>query len=148
MSNHRSGCAAFLVRCMDYRLGKAVAQCIEDFLGGKCDLSSGAGSARKLVDDQTREGVLGDIRIAVEKHGVRRVVLTAHRDCGAYGGSASFASRDEEYERHRRDLEAAREVIAQEFPDVAVELGYFETSDGDNFVFVPVEQKSPALLTV
>jgi hypothetical protein len=57
-------------------------------------------------------------------------MLVNHRDCGAYGGSDAFHSTEAERAQHENDLRRAAELLRKEFPDVAVELFFAESSDG------------------
>lgn len=140
-------CSSFIIHCMDFRTKKAVDDSINKNLGGIADEVSMPGGAKALLDDQTKEGVLQSIRIAVELHGVRTVLLTAHRDCGAYGGSAAFDSATQEYQQQLDDLMQAGELVRREFPDVAVQFGYFESDDRQSFRFVPIELDEPVPMT-
>ena len=47
------------------------------------------------------------IKLSHDLHGISRVILMNHLDCGAYGGRAAFASDEEEYSRHAEDLRSA-----------------------------------------
>ena len=62
------------------------------------------------------------MRIAVELHGVREVLLLNHEDCGAYGGAQAFPDEASERDRHQSDLRGARDEILRVFPRIRVRL--------------------------
>ena len=57
-----------------------------------------------------------------------------HWDCGGYGGSKSFASADNEESKYIEDLKKAKEILAQEFSDLEILLGYSKV-EGENLSF-------------
>lgn len=121
MSHH---CKALIIHCMDFRLGSATKAYLEqNNLLNDCDVVSVAGAAKSLVSpakESDREFLMRQIGLSQKLHGIGEVVLMNHTDCGAYGGRAAFASRDEERKKHSDDLRAAAEVIKKENPSLAV----------------------------
>jgi len=75
--------------------------------------------------------VLESIRTAIEKHSVKEIILIHHVDCGAYGGSGAFISKEDELGKHRYDLEAARQRILAKFgSDKIVRKFFFDEENG------------------
>lgn len=66
--------------------------------------------------------LLRDIGVSVELHNVDTIYLLNHEDCGAYG-DMDFTAVDE-INQHKNDLEDARKIILDKFPNVEVKL-YF-----------------------
>lgn len=82
---------------------------------------------RVYLDIETRNVFLGALeKVSIDHHKIRRIILIAHRDCRAYGGSVNFKSLEEERATHERDLRLAREKLNGKFPEVDVELYYME----------------------
>lgn len=119
-------CSTLVLHCIDFRFGSAIKQYLEENgLLGDCDIVSLAGAVKNIVSPANgadRELVLRQIDISRRLHGISRVVLINHTDCGAYGGRAAFVDRPAENKKHAEDLAAAKNVILQKFPDLAVSL--------------------------
>jgi carbonic anhydrase len=98
---------------------------------GNFDLVKVAGGAKALAGDPLpdRDFVLGQIKASVKLHGVKRIILMTHRDCGAYGGSKAFTSGDAERGYHEAQLIVAKKFVESELPGVQVEA-YFADADG------------------
>lgn len=98
---------------------------------GKFDLIKIAGGAKALAGDPSpdRDFVLGQIKASIRLHGVKRVILMTHRDCGAYGGSKAFTSEDAEKGYHQAQLATAKKFVESEIPGIQVEA-YFADVDG------------------
>lgn len=91
-----------------------------------------------LADEATREIFLGAIeKVSVGLHEVKELVLIAHRDCGAYGGSVAFPGPAEEKATQVEDLKLARGILNEKFPKIKVSMFYAEIT-GDNIEFFPV----------
>jgi carbonic anhydrase len=143
-------CDTLVIRCMDHRLTDTVHLYIHTHCPDtKADEIAVQGGAKALLDPSGRGFVLEGIRLAASVHGVGRIVLTSHRDCGAYGGSGAFVSRQQEYDQHLLDLARAREVVLDAFrselPGLDVRLAYAETEDGRYFQIVPIGPVPPRL---
>lgn len=109
-----------LFSCLDWRLHPQ----IEEYFtreGNGCDSCVTAGSIKGLLDESTREFFLGQIDISKKLHNCQAVILTAHIDCGAYGGSAAFGSVQNETASHKEMLNQAAEIVAKIFPGMPIE---------------------------
>ncbi len=145
MSGH---CDACLVTCEDYRLhrradGQGLIGQFVASLGCDCDVITRAGSVQDLVRPEGGSDVplLRDLRIAVEKHGVRTIYLINHENCGAYSG-LTFASRADELAHHWKDLRNARRILQSQsvFPKVRIVLLLAElTGDTQDSFHLPAE---------
>ena len=113
---------SIVVLCMDYRIWpKALLLLKEKY--GDFDLVSVAGSCKNLNSpDQEgyRETLLENIRTSMRLHNAKKIILTNHLDCGGYGGSKKFASKEEEISFHQNELERAKAFIQKNFPDLLV----------------------------
>ncbi len=114
MAHH---CAAVAVTCMDFRFQGFFEKWLNDTLGPRnYDRVSYAGGVKDW------EAVFPQIEISRRLHGVSKVILVNHEDCGAYGAEGTP-------QRHADDLRAARAKVHAAFPDLEVEL-YYVTLDG------------------
>jgi len=111
-----------------------MASFLEGLFGSKeFDLFSTPGAAKKIADASTRAETVGDIGICIDKHDAERFVIISHTDCGAYGGSDAFPSKDAEIAKLTEDLRTAQEELIKKFPNLLVEL-YLYDKDSDEFM--------------
>ncbi len=110
-------------------------------MNGGCDVIGFPGGVKDLLDDQKASHVLDEIRTYVTLHGLRHIMLINHRDCGAYGGSRAFASREAERHEHERDLRKAAEILHKEFPEITVGLHFAESGDAKDFKVEPIRDE-------
>ena len=103
---------AIVVHCIDFRFQKYLDSWLQKHFGhGKYDRVSLAGSMFDF------ESVMRQIEISDRLHKIKKVILINHEDCGAYGA-------EENYERHKTDLEKAERKVEALFPDLDVEIYY------------------------
>lgn len=123
---------------MDFRFQSAITDWAEaqgytkDF-----DLVSLAGAQKSILDEDTQATALKQVDLSVELHGSNQVVLIAHQDCGAYGGSAIFENWEQERAKYITDMESAEVIIKEKHPDLNVKKMIL-TFDDDNISFEEV----------
>lgn len=120
-------CNALILHCIDFRFGKAIKNYMEENrLLGDCDIISIAGAAKNIAspanDDVDRDFVLNQIALSKKLHGVEKVILMNHTDCGAYGGRAAFNSDENEHAAHADDLKRSKEIVQSFYPDIKIQL--------------------------
>jgi carbonic anhydrase len=110
---------ACVVWCFDDRFYKLLKAFGKQEKFGHIDLVKVAGGAKALAGDASpdRDFVLNQIKTSVRLHGTRRVILMLHRDCGAYGGSKSFADAGAERAELVKQLRQARDFVKKELKD-------------------------------
>ena len=105
-------CEAIVVHCMDYRLQSYINQWLEKNLTfGSYDRAVIAGGVYDVYD------VIRQVDIAARLHGISKVILINHEDCGMYGTAGTE-------ERHEEDLNKAEEKIRRLFPQLEVDTYY------------------------
>lgn len=135
MNKRKHTCEALVLCCIDFRFHEGFLDKVRTELGIESfDLVALAGGAKNLANPEKeffREVVLRNIEISVKLHKIKKVILTNHIDCGAYGGSKSFGSREEEINFHKTELSRARHIVRKQFPtlDTLVYLVYKEGSE-------------------
>ncbi len=122
--NTRSDCDTLVITCIDYRFAFANQELINETLGLKdnYDHISIPGSIYNLVNPVTQELLFSKFALSVKLHLINQVVIISHRDCGGYGGSASFGSEISEYETLCADLRKARVLLIEKYPTLEVKL--------------------------
>ncbi len=114
---------AIVQTCIDYRLRKPLNDFIENELNlHTVDIKTDGGGIKKIVEEgPIREWLFANYQIAFDLHGVERVIIINHQDCGAYGGSSAFEGVDDEIGKHEIQLRHAVSVIRAKFPDKNIE---------------------------
>lgn len=111
-------CSALIVSCIDFRIQPFIEDWARRNLGPKnYDRAALAGGVKDF------SAVMKQIDLSVKLHGVKKVILTNHQDCGAYGTKGTE-------EKHRQDLLAAASVVTSKYPQLAVET-YFIMLSGE-----------------
>ncbi len=109
---------------MDFRFIADIDMFLESLeLKGDHDVVSIAGAAKNIADpydEHDTELVYRQIEISKKLHGMTQVILMNHMDCGAYGGSKAFTSKDEERARQLKDMDHAASHIVKRIEGVTV----------------------------
>lgn len=117
---------SIVVFCIDYRFWpKALPLLKEKY--GDFDLIEMAGASKNLIaplEVEDKKTLLENIKISIELHKPNRIILTNHLDCGAYGGSQKFNSKEIEIEFHKNELREAKKIVQKEFPGMIVETEF------------------------
>ncbi len=124
-------CDNLLIRCMDFRLeGKLHAWLENNGYVGNCDIISVAGAAKGLVNlGPDRDYLLRHIGVAVNLHGIKRVIFAQHSTCGAYAQENNFGSVAEEKSKQIEDMKTAAAAVKERFPEVEVQVLWVELKD-------------------
>lgn len=126
---------ALVQTCIDFRFRKALNDFIENELNlHSVDMKTDGGGIKKIVEEgPIREWLFANYQIAFDLHGVERVILINHQDCGAYGGSKAFKDLGDEINSQEIQLRHAVSVIRAKFPDKHIEA-YLALLSQDNEV--------------
>ncbi|HVO60132.1 MAG TPA: carbonic anhydrase [Terriglobales bacterium] len=124
---------AAVLCCFDHRINLAVRKFLQRNAITHPDMIIVAGGAKTLAsprNDFERDFILEQIRLSINLHACRRVILTSHSDCATYGGLARFhGDSAAESVHHKAELQRAAELVRSQFPDLKVET-YFVKFDG------------------
>lgn len=125
--------SALVLNCMDHRLVAAVTEYLHGRgLQGQYDQISLAGGAIGILSDQSTpwaETFWAQLALARDLHGVRKVIMIDHRDCGAckaFVGKDCAKDRDRELALHLNAMKALSTEIRKRAPEMAVELLFME----------------------
>lgn len=125
---------ALILHCIDFRFQQPIQKFLADKgLLGLADIVSLAGSAKNFVNPampSDREFLMRQVDISVKLHEIEKILIVNHQDCGAYGGSKSFANFEHEEREYKEDMKALKQAILEKYPNVAVEM-YIALMEGD-----------------
>ena len=121
-------CDASVVGCFDNRF-EAVSRKLLKRIGvvqpDPIKIAGGAKSLASPDEEFHRSFVMDQIHKSIRLHGTRRVILTLHSDCGAYGGLAHFQGDIQaETEHHRDELKRAAAFLKEAIPGLVVDCFY------------------------
>src|SRR3989344_1501515 len=121
---------AFTVRCVDDRFWKTFKNFLRAENIKHIDPKSPDGGAKVFSSpekDSDRDFFLRELQKSIQMHGVSKVMLFTHHDCGAYGGFKAFDENPEkEYEAHVMEHKKAKAVIRDRFSDLPVETYFID----------------------
>lgn len=132
-------CSTMILHCMDFRLGSAIRDELDRRgILNDCDIVSIAGAGKCLVSDEPKswhDCSLEMVDLSKKLHGIQKLIIMNHTDCGAYGGRGAFESAEAETSKHKEDLAKAAEVIKKRQPDLEVEqvLAHIALDDSISF---------------
>lgn len=107
---------AIVVSCIDYRLQDFLIDWTKKTFGKDgFDRLAIAGGVKNLPF------VIDQIDLSYKLHHIREVYLINHKDCGAYGSEGNF-------EKHKMDLQLAKEKILEKLPHIKIYLFYLTLS--------------------
>lgn len=116
---------AAVLCCFDHRIQQVMRKFLKNQGVLQPDLIVVAGGAKTLASpssDFEQEFILEQLRLSNKLHGARRVILTCHSDCGAYGGLAAHrGDRQAEAKHHFAELAKAAEFVRSSFPNAQTE---------------------------
>ncbi|OGZ44849.1 MAG: hypothetical protein A3F26_00475 [Candidatus Ryanbacteria bacterium RIFCSPHIGHO2_12_FULL_47_12b] len=111
---------ACIVWCFDDRFSKLLDEYIKQQNFAHVDLVKIAGGAKDLAspeNEPARAYLLDQIAKSIKLHHTKEIILMAHSECGAYGGSTDV-------DFYTNELQRARESVQKQFPDITVECIY------------------------
>lgn len=118
---HEPAWHALAVYCSDGRFAPACGQFLDQHFAGRCNdrlvIPGGPGA---LVHNDDRDAQLEGMRFLVEAHGLSRVLLIMHEQCGYYAHKLAVegeAMRD----RQHADAEVAASLVRERLPAVEVD---------------------------
>lgn len=121
-----------VIYCSDHRFQQAFGDFGKDCIrpNKNFDLIAFPGATQMLAFGETMpkltNALLRPIKFLVEYHGIKRIVIIAHEDCGWYANFVPqfFNIIGSMRDRQEKDMEHARRVLKELFPGVAVDLYY------------------------
>ena len=142
VSEHSSQRLATVLLCIDYRFWPHVLPILKKEYGA-FDLIEVAGASKNLASPEKssdRDYIIENIKTSLDLHHTKTIILTNHIDCGAYGGSKKFESRDQEVLFHAEELKKAKKIIKKHFPRHRVIALFISRDDKDNISLLPINK--------
>lgn len=99
-------CNAIVFTCIDFRFHPAVESFFKKTYKS-FDLVSIAGSVK------LPQFMMEQIKISSRLHHIKKIVLTMHIDCGAWGGSKAFKNDLAEINHHQEVLKRAETILSK-----------------------------------
>ena len=131
MAEH--SCRACVLYCIDFRFHRQLERFLreQDLDREGTDIVRIAGVAKGLAGSASaeRDFIVNQLEISHRLHHTRQIYLVNHEDCGAYGLEQEVDS-EQELACHREDLRAARQLLAERFPQIEI-LTYFIRLSGE-----------------
>lgn len=121
--SEKHSCQTILFTCLDWRLHPKT----ENYFQKQCqsfDLCVTAGSIKGFLEKPSQKYLLEQIKTSQKLHNSKNIILTLHRDCGAFGGSRRFKNSKEEFLHHQKILNEAEKIISKKFPKSKI-IKYF-----------------------
>mgnify|MGYP003392368896 CR=1 FL=1 len=131
-------CGVLVVSCLDFRFRGPDQQFAHQaldtmhfdhvmFPGGAKSFAT-ASNARYQLEEAIK-------KVGIGLHKIKRILVMTHWDCGAYGGSKSFASPEAEEAAYLADLQAARTRLAEAFPGIEILVAYSRRTGSDDLSY-------------
>ena len=124
---------AAVLCCFDQRIRQTVNKFLQKQKILKPDMIVIAGGAKTLAsprNDFERDFILEQVRLAIQLHGAKKMLLMSHSDCATYGGLAAFNGDPKvEAAHHKAELRRGVDLLKEKFSALAVEP-YFVNFEG------------------
>jgi carbonic anhydrase len=124
---------AAVLCCFDQRIRLATNKFLKQRNILKPDMIVVAGGAKTLAsprNDFERDFILEQVRLSIQLHRARRMILMSHSDCATYGGLAAFHGNSQvEAAHHKEELQRGANLLGEKFPELSVEP-YFVNFEG------------------
>jgi|GEM_PF-896033 len=125
-------CDLAVLKCIDFRFREVDQLFITEQFGvTDFDLVAWPGAAKSVVHDEVmRKKVVTTIKnVCCELHGIKKLVILNHWDCGGYGGSKAFVSTEAEVAAYCSDLTQAKQALEAHLSGVEIVTAYSQMSD-------------------
>jgi len=124
---------AAVLCCFDQRIRLVVNKFLQRRGILKPDMIVVAGGAKTLAsprNDFERDFILEQVRLSIQLHSTKRILLMSHSDCATYGGLAAFkGDPSAEAAHHKTELAKAVTLLKEKFPGLQAEP-YFVNFEG------------------
>lgn len=115
-----------IVWCYDDRVKAALALALKSYK--HYDLVCQAGGAKGLAKEgPDRDFLLKQIETSIRLHYTKKIVISNHSDCGAYGGLKAFDNDPvKEMAFHDDELKKIKEFLKNKFPQTEIQALYVD----------------------
>lgn len=124
-------CHAAVIMCIDWRIRHdgAFLKFLDERYDRKYDLVVVAGAGKDFLDSDSSPHMFKQLELSIKLHQPDRIMITAHTDCGAEGGSAAFQSKETEYAHLQERLQNVQEVIKKRISGVPIDSCIIELTE-------------------
>lgn len=118
-------CSVLVLSCIDFRFQSSIRNFLIGIgLENDYDLLTRPGSSKDID-----EALIGNIGLSLRLHGIKKVLVIHHQNCGAYGESLISGSGDE-LNKHKSDMQTNTKILKDKFPEMEFET-YFANLLGE-----------------
>jgi len=138
-TNHFSGILAIF--CSDERFVEANLTFLRSSLKIKqCDLITIPGGSAFIVNNELN--LLERLRILVEAHNIKQIILISHYDCGYYKKSIGNSSEEKILNKQMSDIRESVYIIKKIFKDISVKGFYAQTFNSEiiEYTQIPMDE--------
>jgi carbonic anhydrase len=136
-------CQNVIVHCMDFRLGPSIKKWLEErgYLGD-IDEVSVAGACKEFVGESgcIADYLMRQVQLSSQLHETKKVILTQHTDCGAYGGESAFATKEAERLKLVGDMQKVKAAIKDKHPQLEVSMVLIKKTGDDKWEFEEIAE--------
>ena len=136
-----------VIHCSDHRFQAGIREFLDEMLGLRANYDSLVvpGGPQCLTEVETLPKFAWAARkwsrMLIQMHGLKRLVLIAHQDCGWYKWLAQWEqARIPVRQKQEEDLRAAKRAACQLDPDLAVDLFYAGWNETDTLTIEAIPQ--------
>jgi len=135
MNSNSHHCKALVLQCIDYRFRRILYDYFSVVYPEGYDLVSVAGGVKDLLGDESASNYLmNQLMLSCKLHGPDIIVLVQHEDCGAYGESVNFKSKEAEEKFQQNELDRAEDLLKNCLPETQI-LKYYARLSGEIMQF-------------
>ncbi len=136
-----------VVTCMGFRFRKQLPNAIFQTFGiddyDEIKLAGGAKNIASPDKEGRRAAIFDDIKLALEKHRAKKIILLTHQNCGKYAAEGyTFTDPDAERIFHEKELRLAGDITFSHFMDAEILIGYMRV---DREETVRIDQIKPSI---
>lgn len=136
INNHFSGILAIF--CSDERFVEINLKFLRNSLKIKqFDLITIPGGPAFLVNNELN--LLERLRILVEAHGIKQIILISHYDCGYYKKSIGDSSEEKILNKQMSDIRESLHIIKKIFKDISVKGFYVQTYNSEMIEHIQIQ---------
>lgn len=145
-------CEAMLLSCIDPRMAAVMLGYMKDRGLAKrySHIALAGGCLGVIALPSWQEVFFDNLAMSIESHGISRLIVINHRDCGALRAAyeaGRVPTQDKEKDIHKRALRAFRKQVLRRCPELAFE-GLLMDATGHFDVLVHEESDAPRLTRV
>lgn len=137
-------CGGAAIFCVDFRFVEETLEWLRSNYGSDFDIWTMPGGCKILASDDeadrrfAKEWLQKMAAVSCGLHGIKKLAVINHADCGAYGGRKAFGSILAEKEKHSADLKKSRTTVLEALSAVEYIPVYADLDEGQTSLTIDV----------